>query len=201
MALSQSKSSAVALIEARALRVDAYGAPEIDGLTFTSAARSGESAIVLGAPRVLFEAAAGLVRVASGELLMNGENASDAAKQGRIAASPATQILPPKWTLSDYATWSARLAGLSKTNATNGAHQAIGLLDLRDDETTRLAEAAPHVRALAPLAAALATGAETILLEDPTALLPSDVARALSRRIVGALFERSWVLFSGRIAL
>jgi len=189
------------LIEARGLRVDAHGAPEIDGLTFVSLARAGESAIVLGAPRVLFDAAAGLIKTSSGELLISGKDAAKSAKQGEIAAAPSTHVLPPKWTLSDYATWSARLAGLTKTEAANGAHRAFGLLDLREDEATRLAEAAPHVRALAPLAAALATGADTILLEDPTALLPSDIARAVSRRIVAALSESSWVLFSGRISL
>jgi ABC-type multidrug transport system ATPase subunit len=189
------------LIEARALRVDENGAPDIDGLSFASTAKKGESAIVLGAPRSLFEAAAGLVRVASGELLIAGENAADAAKNGSIAAAPVAHELPPKWTLTKYATWSARLAGRSKSVATNGAHQALGLLDLREDGDTKLGEARPHVRALAPLAAALSTSAEIILLEDPTAQLPGDIARALSRRIVAALAGKGWVLFSGRIAL
>jgi len=189
------------LLEARALRVDTEGAPDIDGLSFVSSAKNGESAIVLGAPRALFEAAAGLVKPSAGELLVAGEIAADAAKRGMVASAPVAHQLPAKWTLDAYATWSARLAGKSKSLASNGAHRALGLLDLREDTDTKLEAARPHVRALAPLAAALATGAEIILLEDPTAQLPGDVARALSRRIVAALSDTSWVLFSGRIAL
>jgi ABC-2 type transport system ATP-binding protein len=194
-------SSKGSLIEARALRVDVDGAPDIDGLSFVSTARNGESAVVLGAPRALFDAAAGLVKPSSGELLVAGEIAADAAKRGAVASAPLTSKLPPKWTLGEYATWSARLAGKSKLLASNGAHRALGLLDLRDDADTKLEIVRPHVRALVPLAAALATGAEMILLEDPTSQLPGDIARALSRRIVAALSETSWLLFSGRIAL
>src|ERR1035441_5720189 len=78
-----------ALLEARALRVDIGGSPDIDGLSFTSSAKTGKSAIVLGAPRALFEAAAGLVRASSGDLLIGGEDAAEGARSGLIAAAPA----------------------------------------------------------------------------------------------------------------
>ncbi len=189
------------LLEARALRIDTDGVPDVDGLSFASSTKRGERAIVLGAPRALFDAAAGLVKPSAGEMLVAGENAVDAAKRSAVAAAPLADQLPPKWTLDDYATWSARLAGRSKSLASNGAHRALGLLDLREDGDTRLEAVRPHVRALAPLVAAIATGAEIILLEDPTTQLPGDIARAISRRIVAALSDSSWVLFSGRIAL
>lgn len=198
---ASTEPAATPLLEARALRIDRGGAPVIDGLTFASAATGGECAIVLGAPRALFEACAGIDGTSGGELLIAGEPARDAAKNGRVAAAPAAMKVPDDWTLAELCTWSARLGGLAPAQAKIGAHQALGRLDLRDVGALKLAKLLPHVRALVPLAAALATQAPLVVLEDPTAAAPADVARALARKILTALEGKQWILFAGQISL
>ena len=190
-----------ALLEAREVRVDRGGVPELENLSFTSAAKAHERAIVLGAPRAFFEACAGIAPVKSGELRVAGIEAGEAARSGRTAASPASLRVPEKWTLLDLAVWSARLGGASKSHAEVGAHRALGRLDLRDAASGPLAKAQPHVRALAPLVAALATQAPLVVLEDPTPQLPIDLARAVAKRIVTALDDLTWIFFTGHIGL
>ena len=190
-----------ALLEAKEVRVDRGGAPELENLSFTSAAKASERAVVLGAPRAFFDACAGIERVKSGDLRIAGVEAHEAARSGRTAASPASMRVPEKWTLLDLATWSARLGGASKVRAEVGAHRALGRLDLRDESRAPLAKTSPHVRALAPLVAAMATQAPLILLEDPTTQLPADLARAVAKRIVAALDDVTWIFFTGHIGL
>ncbi|MGH7284166.1 MAG: hypothetical protein ACRELY_21785 [Polyangiaceae bacterium] len=190
-----------ALLEAENVRIDRDGVPELENLSFTSTAMASERAVVLGAPRSFFEACAGIERAKSGELRICGTVADEAARAGKTAASPASMRFPEKWTLLDLATWSARLGGVSKSRAEIGAHQALSSLDLRGDSRVVLAKAPVHVRALAPLVAALATQAPVLLFEDPTTQLPSDLARALAKRVVTALEGTTWILFTGHIGL
>lgn len=189
------------LLEAQDVRVDRGGVPELENLTFTSASNASERAIVLGAPRSFFDACAGIERPKSGELRIAGVETSEAARSGHTAASPASMRFPEKWTLLDIATWSARLGGASKSRAEIGAHRALSRLDLRDDAAAPLAKGPAHVRALAPVVAAIATQAPVLLLEDPTTQLPGDLARAVAKRIVTALGETTWILFTGHIGL
>lgn len=193
-------SSGLALLEARGLRVDRDGSPEVDRLSFTTKPSSKNGVLVLGAPRGLFEATAGLVKPAAGELLIEGEPAFEAAQRSMVAGAAATMPLPDKWTLERYTTWSARLGGATKSMAAVGAHRAISRLDVREHANTPFEKAPLHVRILAPLAAALATGAATLVIEDPLTTLPSDHARDLARRILAALEDRRWVFFAGKIA-
>jgi hypothetical protein len=51
------------------------------------------------------------------------------------------------------------------------------------------------------LAAALATGAAVIAVEDPLAALPEEIARTWARILVSALADRSWLVFAARISL
>lgn len=189
------------LLEARDVRVDRGGVPEIENLSFTSEATANERAIVLGAPRSFFEACAGITRAKRGELLVAGIEANEAARTGQTAAAPAAMRFPEKWTLLDLAMWSARLGGASKSRAEIGAHRALSRFDLRDESRIPLAKAPLHVHSLAPLVAAAATQAPLLLLEDPTTQLPGDLARALAKRIVLALEDTTWILFTGSIGL
>jgi hypothetical protein len=51
------------------------------------------------------------------------------------------------------------------------------------------------------IAAALATGAGVILIEDPVALLPAETARTLARIVVRALSDRRTAVFAARVSL
>jgi hypothetical protein len=66
--------------------------------------------------------------------------------------------------------------------------------------TAPLLRAPLHLRRAAVLAAALATGARVLVLEDPFAGLPEDAGRLFSKVVVRALDELSWMLFAPRVA-
>jgi len=172
--------------------------PAIDGL---SLATKTERALVLGAPRALFLATCAQLPVARGKLTIRGQ-APEAAVRGKlVAGAPLDPPLPPKWTPLEYATWSARLASVPKADAAAQAAAAIEKLQLAPLAKQPLAKIAPHARRATVVAAALATGAEVIALEDPVGNLPEDVARTWGRFLAQALEGKSWIAFAARLSL
>jgi ABC-type multidrug transport system ATPase subunit len=186
------------LLAATSLRVDTAGVPAFDGLSFMT---TGERILVLGAPRALFEAAAGLRDVVRGELRVAGEAPLAAVRSGIASFAPLDPPLPPSWTVRLYATWSARLAGHARGAAATLASEALERMQLTPMAGTKLAGALPSIRRAAVVAAALATGATTILLEDPTPGLADEAARPLARVLARALADRRSALFAARVAL
>lgn len=155
--------------------------------------------LLLGAPGIVFAAATGLAPVARGSLEVRGRAPVDAVRTGLVAGAAHEPPLPPKWTLTEYVTWSARLAGA--TSPARRAREAIAELKLVALATTRLGKLVPHARRAAVVAAALATGAEMIVLEDPLGGLPDDLATAYAELLVGALATRSWLVVAPRMPL
>jgi ABC-type multidrug transport system ATPase subunit len=186
------------LLAAASLRVDTDGVPAVDGLSF---ATTGERVLVLGAARALFEAAASLRAVTRGELRVEGTTPLDAVRSGVATCAPLDPPLPPRWTVAQYATWSARLAGHSRSSAASLAGEALERMSLGTVATTRLGAAATAVRRGTVLAAALATGAKTLLVDDPAPGLSDEAARSLGRVLARALADRRCALFSGRVSL
>ena len=193
-----SEASAAPLLEIDDLRVDLDGVPACDGLTLKT---RGERVLVLGAPRVLFEATCALRPVMRGRLHVRGVAAAAAVRGAILAGAPLDPALPPKWTVLEYITWSARLAGRSSRDARGLAKEAVALLELGPVAGSTLERMPPHARRGVVVAAALATGASAVALEDPLAGLPEEVARTLARILVEALAERSWVVFGARLSL
>ncbi len=190
------------LLEARAARVDVGGAPTLEGLTFaTTSTAASARVLIVGAPRALFEAASGVLPIAHGTLLVNGIAAHDAVARRVSAGAPLDPQMPPTWSVRDYVTWSARLAGHSKSDATARATQAMARMRLEVLETARLEKALPHVRRATVLAAMFATGATTFLVEDPLANLPEEVARPFARVVLDAFAGSRVVFFAGRTSL
>jgi ABC-type multidrug transport system ATPase subunit len=186
------------VLAASSLRVDVGGVPAVDGLTF---ATTGSWILLLGAARALLESACGLRRVARGELRIDGLPPVEAVRSGRSAAALLDPPLPPRWTVAEYARWSARLGGHGAAVAAGMAQEALERLHLEAHARTRLGKAPAPVRRLAPLAAALATGARVLLIEDPVAGLPADSAHSLARAMAHGLADRRVALFAGRIPL
>jgi ABC-type multidrug transport system ATPase subunit len=180
------------------LRIDVGGVPAIDGLTLTSA---GDHILALGAARALFEAAAGLRPIAHGELVVEGRSPRDAVRAGVVACAPFDPPLPGTWTVAEYTTWSARLAGHARATALGLATDALARLQITSMAKTKLAGAPAPVRRATVLAAALATGAATLLVEDPVDGLPQETARLLARAVVRALDDRRTVTFAARVPL
>jgi ABC-type multidrug transport system ATPase subunit len=191
-------SAVTPLLATSSLRVDAAGGPAIDGLTLKS---TGRSVIVLGAPRALFEATAGLRTVEHGELLVDGAPPRSALGACVAAAAPLDPPMPPQWTVFQYIWWSTRLSGLSSSRSAAAVQRALERLQLVPQASAHLRTAPATVRRGTVIGAAIATGARVVLLEDPLLGLPGDVARSFARVIAGAVEGGLHVVFAGRIAL
>ncbi len=190
-------SDDVILFRAENVRVD-DGAPVVEGLTFSSA---GQNVAFVGAPRALFEATAGVRAITSGKLLVGDLDPREALRENRLASAPADTPLPPRWTVLDLAVENARLAGHGRRDRARLAAGAVHAMQLDEHARTRLGGADPAVKHAALLAAALATDAPTLVVEDFTPGLPDAAARSLARSFVTASKGRAWVLFAGRLAL
>jgi ABC-2 type transport system ATP-binding protein len=186
------------LLASSHLRVDVGGVPAIDGLTFSS---TGDHVLLLGAARALFEAAAGLRTIARGELLVEGMAALEAIRACVAACAPLDPPLPGTWTVLEYATWSARLAGHDRATAASLATEALARMQITSMAKTKLLAAKPQVRRAAVLAAALSTGARVLLVEDPALGLPDETAHWLARTAAHALGDRCTVVFAARVPL
>jgi ABC-type multidrug transport system ATPase subunit len=187
-----------ALLETTDLRIDVGGVPAVDGLALKT---SSERALVLGAARALFEAATGTRRPARGSVLVRGEAAATAALRARVAGAPLDPALPAKWTARRYTRWSARLAGRDPHDAKTLADDAILRLKMGKIADLPLGAAPPHGRRATVVAAAVATGAPIVMLEDPLSGLADTVASGFAHILVEALAGRAWVVFAPRLPL
>ncbi len=199
---AQSSANLVAvtnpLLEAKGLRVDVGGTPEVDGLTLST---TGDRVLVLAGPAVLFQASAGMVTPSHGELLVEGLSPQAAIEQGVMVGAPLDPPLPPSWTVREYVTWSGRLAGDSKADAAAVAEDVLEGLKLGPLADTRLRHASLVIRRAVVVAASLATGPTTLLLEDPLRGLPEDTARGLARTLVRATAGLRMAIFAARASL
>jgi ABC-2 type transport system ATP-binding protein len=186
------------LLDASSLRVDVGGSPAVDGLSMASTA---ERVLVLGAARALFEAAAGTRPVTRGTLRVAERDPLDAVRSGTSAGAPLDPPLPPGWTLRQYVEWSARLTGHSRGASRGLADEAIERLKLDALARNKLGTLAPAARRGGVLAAAIATAATVILVEDPTVGLSADAARSFARIVARALSDRRSIVFTGRASL
>jgi ABC-2 type transport system ATP-binding protein len=193
-----SEAAAEPLLQIEDLRVDVDDVPACDGLTLQT---RGDRVLVLGAPRVVFEATCALRPVMRGLLKVRGGEPGAAVRGALLAGVPLDPPLPPKWTALDYVTWSARLAGHGAGDARTLAKDALALAQLGPLATSTLDRMVPHARRGVVLAAALATGARVLALEDPLAALPEEIARSWAKVLVQALGDRSWVVFAARLSL
>lgn len=167
-----------------------------DGLTLET---QGDRVLVLGVPRAVFLGAIGLTPIVRGTLAVRGRSPVSAVGSGLVAGAAKDPSLPAKWLLRDYVTWSARLGGAA--DAARGAARAIEELQLGALATTPIGKLVPHARRATVVAAALATGAEQLVLEDPLGGLPDDAATTFAKLLVDALAARSWLVFAPRMPL
>lgn len=180
------------------LRVDVGGLPAIDGLSLTS---TGDHVLLLGSARALFEAASGLRPIARGTLLIEGLRARQSIRAGVAACAPLDPPLPGGWTVSQYVTWSAQLAGHPRRAAAALAADAMDRLQIQASARGKLARAPAELKRATVIAAAVATGATTLVMEDPSVGLTGATAHALVRTTMRALQDRSIVLFAARVPL
>lgn len=196
MSAATTPSPSPSLFAAADVRIDAAGVPVCDGLTVTA---SGRHVLVLGAPRALFEATCGLRPIVRGSLTVQGTAPAEGVEQGFLAGAPLDPPLPPRWTVTEYVTWSARLAGHDATEAKRLATSAIETMQLVGFAKTTLAAVVPHARRAVVVAAALATAPDVLVMEDPTGGLPEESSRTLAHILVKAVEDRPWIVFAARV--
>lgn len=187
-----------AFVAASDLRLDDGGVPVVDGLSFES--HEGRL-VVLGAERALFEAMAGLRSFERGQLSILGERPRDALAKGLVAAAPLDPPLPPRMTVLDYVTWSARLGGAGAGDGRADARTALDALELTALAKSKLASLGQAARRATVLASALATRPEALLFEDPSPGLDEAMGRELATRLAAALDGMRFVAFASRLAL
>jgi ABC-2 type transport system ATP-binding protein len=187
-----------ALLSTSVVRIDEAGVPAVDGLTLAS---TGDRVLVLGAPSALFAAAAGQRPASRGDVRVEGALPLDAARRRIVASAPLDPPLPPRWTARQYVTWSARIAGHGRSQAGELAAEALARTRVEAVADARLGQAALAARRATVIAAALATGATTLLLEDPLSGLPPESATAFARVVVRACADRRTATFAGRVPL
>ncbi len=186
------------LLELVQARIDVEGLPAVDGLSFST---SEERVVILGGARVLFEAASGMRVPSHGEIRARGVAARNAARSGLSAGAPCDPPFPPTWTAREYVMWSARIAGHGPGDARALVDQALVQMKMSAVADDRLRGASTQTRRATSIAAALATGADILLLEEPVEGLPDDTARHFARTVLRALEKRSWAVFAARLPL
>ena len=188
----------IPVIDASDARIDQGGVPVVEGLNVKT---TGSGVVVLGAPRALFQACAGILSVTRGTLRVGGALPREAAQQASIASAPMDVLVPPKWTLRELVIENVRLAGHPRREATERALAAVHALGLDAMARTKLGAADLAVKRGAMLAAAVGTGAGVLLVEDFTTGLPDASARSLGRLFVADCKDCRWVFFAGQLAL
>jgi ABC-2 type transport system ATP-binding protein len=191
----------VPLLSCEDLRIDVDGVPSCDGLTLRASHNTHARLLVVGAPRALFLATIGLLPVARGMLCVRGVPAQHAALKRIVAGASSSPPLPPNWTIAEYIEWSARIAGHSSSQARIMAKGAMECLQLAPLSKSRLGGLAPHARRATVIAAAMATGAGVLTLEDPVGDLPEEMAMAWASTLAKALESYSWIVFSPHMPL
>jgi hypothetical protein len=126
--------------------------------------------------------------------------AESAARDVRIAGAPRDPRLPASWSIAEYVTWSARLAGVPAFEARKSAAAAIAKLELGPLAKSKLGPLAPHARRAAVIAAAVATYADVVAIEDPLGGLLDDQAAALGGILSTAFEGRAVLVFVPRTA-
>lgn len=186
------------LFRAQNVRVDDAKGPAIEKLDATT---TGACVAFVGAPRSLFAAAAGMRDVTAGELFVAGMHPREALRSGLVASAPADVAVPARWSVEDLAIENARLAGRPRSEARTRAHAAIRALKLDDSARAALGGLDLSVKRAALLCAAIATGAEILVVEDFTVGVADGAARALAKLFVTACENKRWMFFAGRLAL
>lgn len=185
------------MLELVDVRVDVDGVPQSVGLSLRSA---GPHVALLGPGRGVFEAVAGVRPVVRGSIRVAGEEPCVALAAGKLACASLDPPLPPKWTALEYVRWSARLSGQDARAAFASARAALGAMGLAPATKLGPGAALADRRAIV-LAAALASGAAALAIEDPTVGLARDVARQLGQSLARATGGRALVLFAATLPL
>lgn len=190
------------LISCSDLRVDRPASPdtpEVDGLS-VSAPVEARRVCLLGAPRALLLAAAGQLLPTRGQLRIRGSRPRSMLERGELATAFFTDLLESPRTVEDHLHASAELAGTPRDARDGHVTEALTRMKLDAFRRTKLDKASGMVRRGAHLAAALATGAGTLVLSDPEEDLDAEAARGFVLTVEKAIADKEHLVFRGKAA-
>lgn len=110
---------------------------------------------------------AGACSVVAGKLTCAGMDVGASHHWAHIGPAPLDPALPGDWSVLDYVTWSARLAGSPARLARDQARHAIERTGLSGFAPSRMRSLALPIRRAAVLAQALATAPRVIVADSP----------------------------------
>jgi ABC-2 type transport system ATP-binding protein len=181
------------LLAAQDLRVDVDGAVAVEGVTVET---RGNSVAIVGDGYGLLRAVAGDAAVRSGSLQIEGLDVSrgEQLRPSAIGMAPLDPPLPPRWTVRDYVTWGARLAGMSRAAARESGDQALSLLGLG-----KLAGATASTLGLADrralvLAQAIVARPAVLVAAGPLSGLSGQDAAYVAAVLASAANGRRWIV-------
>lgn len=175
--------------------MDRLGVPEIDGLSVLA---EGNHISLLGAPPALLLAVSGQTLPSRGQLRIDESRPRSMLQRGELAGVFFTDPLESPRTVADHLHASAELAGVPKDERDALCKNALERTRLDAFRTTKLEKASAMVRRGAHLAAALATGAGTLVMSDPAAELDTEGARTFVLAVNQATADKRTIVFRGR---
>jgi ABC-2 type transport system ATP-binding protein len=206
------QQAVVPVLEAHAARITVDDVVAVDALTITS---RGARVLFVGDATALFAVLTGVplaarvgahdpgvpagdARVVAGTLLVAGRDVARGAHVAIVGSAPLDPPLPVAWTVDQYVTWSARLAGAPPPLAKQLAGSAlakVGLGTSRDRMVRVLA--LPERRALL-LASAVVMSPTVIIAEAPLAGLEGTAAAFVMNAVARVTEGRASILSATR---
>ena len=126
----------------------------------------------------------GFVRPSGGEVEVLGCRPGSRALVGRLSALPQDAQLDPRFAINRQLALFARLRGMSANQASRDAQRVLEIVGLTDAAGARPGELSHGMRKRIAIAQALLGTPELVLLDEPTAGLDPENARAI-RKLIG----------------
>lgn len=173
-------------------RIDAGGAPLVEGLSLATA---GRRVALLGAWAPLFALVGREAELGAGRVELAGEPATRAVASGKVGLARSAPPLPPRWSAFSFLQQSARLLGFDPRRARDAARAALEALGLGRLEGRALGGLGALERRAVLIAHAALGGPEALALEAPLGAL-DDAAQSALRDLVERVAERRALIFS-----
>ncbi|MFT3773898.1 MAG: ABC transporter ATP-binding protein [Minicystis sp.] len=204
----------VPLLAATEARIAVDGVTAVDRLTL---ATTGDHVLLAGDTRALFAAITGVpladptkpedeegelpgeAYVAAGTLTLVGRSVGDRAHLAVMGAAPLDPPLPPRWTVEEYVTWGARLAGASRWTARDLAKAALSRVGLAPARRKRLDTLVRAERRVLLLAQAVVMGPEVLVAEAPLSGMEGAAAAFVMQALLAAGEGRRVLLSAARV--
>ncbi len=186
-----------ALLICESARIDADGAPLLEGLSCTAV---GPRVALVGDFSALFLLLAARAQVASGSVRILGRDAERAVPNGVVGLALADPPLPIRWKTVDYLTESAALLGHPAKQSRALANQVLTRLSLAPLADRRLEALSLVERRSVQVAHALLGEPEVLAVQDPLAGLGDQAQQHLVKILDLAADGRSLIASTPNLA-